>query len=355
MSQAKTKNTWPIFKGNRTQHDGIADIPKAPKWRLFEENLSLANLYIPDRNLEHFNEGEKHRATTLQTNEKIIELVNAALYLRRPLLVTGKAGTGKSSLAYAVAYELKLGKVLYWPITSRSTLSDALYRYDALGRLQDTNIVRAGEDGDLDQKKAETYIGKYIRLGPLGTALLPTHIPQVLLIDEIDKSSIDLPNDLLYIFETGGFEIPELSRLPDTEENKYIDVFPQVGGKSAKIYRGQVTCKEFPFVVITSNGEREFPPAFLRRCIRLDIDEPDKDQLAQIVENKFLAEGFDKDKIDSLIVQFLSKRQAGDLATDQLLNAIYLTMCGVNLDKQFNDKSELIDAILRHLSTQEIA
>jgi len=64
-------------------------------------------------------------------------MVNAALYLRRPLLITGKPGTGKSSLAYAVAHELKLGEVLYWPITTRTTLKDGLYSYDAIGRLQE--------------------------------------------------------------------------------------------------------------------------------------------------------------------------------------------------------------------------
>src|SRR6266699_3611028 len=74
---------------------------------------------------------------------KEIEMVNAALFLRRPLLVTGKPGCGKSSLAYMVAYELQLGPVLRWPITTRSTLADGLYRYDAIGRLQDASYKRS--------------------------------------------------------------------------------------------------------------------------------------------------------------------------------------------------------------------
>ncbi|MFM6859063.1 MAG: MoxR family ATPase, partial [Dolichospermum sp.] len=115
-------------------------------------------------------------------------------------------GTGKTSLAYAVAYELGLGEVLHWPITTRTTLKDGLYSYDAIGRLQDA------KDKDKDNL---AEIGKYINLGSLGTALLPSEKPRVLLIDEIDKSDIDLPNDLLHIFEEGEFEIPVLRRIDD--------------------------------------------------------------------------------------------------------------------------------------------
>src|SRR5262249_38678447 len=139
--------------------------------------------------------------------DKTIELVNAALYLRRPLLITGRPGTGKSSLIYAVAWELRLGEVLRWSITSRSTLQQGLYHYDAIGRLQDSQL-----GGTTTEKRLPPDISKYLKLGPLGTALLPTARPRALLIDEIDKSDLDLPNDLLNIFEEGEFPIPELER-----------------------------------------------------------------------------------------------------------------------------------------------
>ncbi|GAA6617899.1 hypothetical protein NUACC26_037100 [Scytonema sp. NUACC26] len=102
----------------------------------------------------------QRRGETYQARPEEIELVNAALYLRRPLLVTGKPGTGKTSLAYAVAYELNLGEVLHWSITTRTTLKDGLDRYDAIGRLQD---AKGASEDNLKE------IGNYIDLGPLGT------------------------------------------------------------------------------------------------------------------------------------------------------------------------------------------
>ena len=360
------KPEWPIYTGFAEQHD--FKLPEPPPWRTFVKAEAKTNkqgtaYYDPKTAAEAWTEDEIHRATTFEPTRRMIELVNAALYLRRPLLITGKPGTGKSSLAYAVAYELKLGQVLTWPVTSRATLQEALYRYDALGRLQDTNLKRKQDEnaaaaGDAAEKD-EKNIGDYIRLGPLGTALLPTHKPQALLIDEIDKSSIDLPNDLLNIFETGKYEIPELSRLKD----EWVDVFPQYGEQKVRIYHGKVTCHEFPFVIMTSNGERDLPPPFLRRCIRLDIKDPTDEQLARIVEKKFPESN--KDLRDEVMKHFKEKRDDGGiLATDQLLNAMYLRLQQVNLlaelgerapdtdDAQQGIKDQLVDAILRKLNEQ---
>lgn len=306
---------WHIFKGNHQPHDGIQKLQPPPPWRKF--------------------------GTATQPNEKIytasereIDMVNAALLLRRPLLVTGKPGTGKTSLAKAVAHELQLGPVLVWPITSRSTLQEALYRYDAIGRLQAKQV---DEDTPAD-------IGAFIRLGPLGTALLPGDKPRVLLIDEIDKSDIDLPNDLLHIFEEGSFEIPELARLGP--EQATVSVFTHASDTTAPITRGKVVCRPeaFPLVILTSNEERELPPAFLRRCLRLDIAEPSKEKLAEIVQIHL---GAGSEARDKLIAEFLTKRDKTQLATDQLLNAIYLTE-SFDLSKQ--DKEELLKIVLRALS-----
>lgn len=305
------QDQWLIYRGLDQPHDGITQLPEPPPWRTFEgEVVDQPTLPPPDPQT-----GEKARAYL--PADDVVEMVNAALYLRRPLLITGKPGTGKSTLAHHVAYELKLGPVLNWPITTHSSLQDGLYRYDAIGRLQEASLARSGQSPD---------IGRYIRLGPLGTALLPRHRPRVLLIDELDKSDIALPNDLLNVFETGQLDIPELMRLPDDQSE--VAVMTEDAGERATITRGQVRCRAFPFVVITSNGEREFPPAFLRRCLRLNMQPPGADKLAKIVERhlgrKSAAES------SRLIENFVDRRDHGDLATDQLLNAIYLSTSGAH-------------------------
>ena len=370
---------WWQYNGFGKPHN--LKLPRAPQWRQFgqleedpnnSENVIEADYYAPITDSKiSMTRDEIHAAQTFEPTRRMIELVNAALYLRRPLLITGGPGTGKSSLAYAVAYELQLGRVLTWPVTSRSTLQEALYQYDALGRLQDTNLERSSGRQAQTNTKAKASksqqnkthkpanIGQYIRLGPLGTALLPTRQPQVLLIDEIDKSSIDLPNDLLHIFETGSYEIPELSRLPD----EYVDVMPQFGEQTVRIHRGKVTAHEFPFVIMTSNGERDLPPPFLRRCIRLDVKDPTDEQLARIIEKKF-PESSEELRTEVLSL-FQEKRKGGGvLATDQLLNAIYLRLQNVSLladlDEDQTDteldqqivKDKLKDAILRKLNEQ---
>jgi MoxR-like ATPase len=242
-------------------------------------------------------------------------MVNAALALRRPLLITGNPGTGKSSLAYAVARGLSLGPVLKWPITTRTTLKDGLYSYDAIARLQDAQA--SGEDNI-------RQTGNYITLGPLGTAFLPADLPRVLLIDEIDKSDIDLPNDLLNLFEDGEFPIPELQRL-DLEGPTLVRTIDRVKGKQRKVpvSNGMVRCREFPLVIMTSNGERDFPPPFLRRCLRFRMPNPSPGELQKIVEKHLGQEA--AQQANQLIQWFCNQVEAGEtLATDQLLNAIHL-------------------------------
>lgn len=260
-----------------------------------------------------------------------LEAVNAALYLRRPLLVTGFPGTGKSTLAHAVAHELKLGRVLRWPVVSRTVLQDGLYRYDAIARLQDVQLAASGAAGSgggaggvgaggTGGAGGVPGIGKYIRLGPLGTALLPSERPRVLLIDELDKSDIDLPNDLLNVLEEGEFTLPELERVADTEPE--VRVLTDDGAK-AVVRDGRVRCRAFPFIVLTSNGERDFPAALLRRCIQLKLGQPGEKRLATMVR-AHLGEEAARLGAD-LIREFLTRSQSELVAADQLLNAIYLT------------------------------
>jgi MoxR-like ATPase len=252
---------------------------------------------------------------TFQPSPEDVEMVNTALHLRRPLLITGKPGCGKSSLAFAVAQELSLGKLLTWPINTKSTLQEGLYHYDAVGRLQAASLASKSKGKAPD-------IGEFLRLGPLGTALLPQDRPRVLLIDEIDKSDIDLPNDLLHVFEEGEYEIPELVRLAKAGESTRVRVHN--ADEWVEIPGGRVRAKSFPVVFMTSNGEREFPPAFMRRCLHLRMQLPDSDRLARIVEAHLGPEV--KSAAEPLIKEFLKLREQGNkgLATDQLLNAVFL-------------------------------
>lgn len=316
---------WKIFQGdNREPHDGIDNLPNSPSWRPFGRDVSPG---ISRR---------KRRGETFRARPEEIEMVNAALYLRRPLLITGKPGTGKSSLAFAVARELKLGEVLYWPINTRSTLKDALYSYDAIGRLQEARYKTLEDD--------PLTVAKYIALGPLGTALLPSIRPRVLIIDEIDKSDVDLPNDLLAIFEEGRYEIPELMRFSDSfvdveVRTAYSDDEELTSDEQRVMIRdGRVTCNAFPLIVLTSNGEREFPPPFLRRCLRLNMREPDFEELKRIVSAHFESDVVINEEVTALIHDFIEHRQQATLATDQLLNAIFMLTREYNWSEDESNK-----------------
>ncbi|ALO08317.1 MoxR-like ATPase [Streptomyces venezuelae] len=334
-------DNWRLFKGGDAEPHEVTEWPAAPPWRTFgrakddDEQRKRVRHVIADENRD---------------------TVNAALHLHRPLLVTGGPGTGKSTLARAIADELMLDEVLHWPVNSRSTLTEGLYRYDAVGRLRDASLARRDPDSDTP----EPGIGDYLRLGPLGTALLPAAKPRVLLIDELDKGDVDLPNDLLTVFEEGTYEIPELARLTE----KWVDVrtadsgtlgMEETEGTSRSdervgkvaVENGRVTCQVFPVVVITSNGERDFPPAFLRRCVRLELRQPDEEQLRKIVR-MHLGDGVD-DVARDLIADFLERRESHshDLATDQLLNAVHLRVSGVDFES-------MRETVLRSLAESEV-
>lgn len=178
-------------------------------------------------------------------SEELMASVNIAIALKKPLLIKGEPGTGKTMLAEAVAKAL--GKrLIIWNIKSTTKAQEGLYVYDTIQRLYDGQF---GEEGVDD-------IAHYIKLGKLGEAF-DSEEQVVLLIDEIDKADLEFPNDLLWELDQMEFFINETKRT--------------------------VKAKQRPIVIITSNAEKELPDAFLRRCIFHYIDFPDRELMEEIV------------------------------------------------------------------------
>jgi MoxR-like ATPase len=285
--------TWtPYYRGDGNNHEVSLAAP--PPWRDF-----------PRRPL----------GLKFQPPPGLVDAINAALALRRPLLLTGAPGTGKSTVIESVAEELMLGPVLRWHITSRSALPDALYRYDVLGRIQEQQLRKlAGDVETIDD------ISPFLQLGPLGTALT-AGITRALLIDEIDKSDLDLPSDLLDILERGEYEIPELARYKDAR----VSIRTWDSEETCTIWRGKIQCQEFPFIIMTSNEERDFPAAFLRRCIRFAMPEPDEHAIRRIVQAHLEMKVDSTGPMAEVISSFTERLRTGErLAVDQLLNTIFL-------------------------------
>lgn len=179
-------------------------------------------------------------------SDELIRSVNIAAALKKPLLLKGEPGAGKTMLAEAIAKSLGM-ELLIWNIKSTTKAQDGLYVYDTVQRLYDSQF---GEEGVND-------IAKYIRLGKLGEAFKSSR-QAVLLIDEIDKADLEFPNDLLWELDQMEFYIPET-------------------GETVK-------AKVRPIVIITSNAEKELPDAFLRRCIFHYIAFPDAPMMERIIK-----------------------------------------------------------------------
>lgn len=179
-------------------------------------------------------------------SDELLNSVNIAIALQKPLLIKGEPGTGKTMLAQSIADSLGMDLII-WNIKSTTKAQEGLYVYDTVQRLYDSQF----KDHNVDDIK------QYIKLGKLGESFVGDE-QVVLLIDEIDKADLEFPNDLLWELDQMSFYIPET--------------------------RETIAARHRPIVIITSNAEKELPDAFLRRCIFHYIAFPDAEAMEHIVK-----------------------------------------------------------------------
>ncbi|WP_066380541.1 AAA family ATPase [Anabaena sp. CA = ATCC 33047] len=268
-------------------------------------------------------------------NAGLIQAVNLAIYLQRPLLLQGEPGCGKTLLASAIAHEftirfqaelasLELTEYPYFPwyIKSTTRAKEGLYTYDAVGRLRDAQLINADFlDNTEKQQKLKLLQDKdaYITWGVLGNAFQVEKLRPIVLIDEIDKADIDFPNDLLLELDKSEFKVTETKEI--------------------------IKAKQTPIVIITSNSEKDLPDAFLRRCIYYYLDFPDQEQLIKIVNSHF-PKTKHKTLVKTAVDKFLELRNTGNrrkdgkkASTSELIDLIRW------LKKDYTDTEAAIKAI----------
>jgi MoxR-like ATPase len=259
----------------RKENDDIADTGAPPDPTLSDQDHPRA--YLPDA--------------------KLVDAVNVALMLERPLLLTGSPGTGKTQVAYSLAWQLASRRALdvtsarveKFETKSTTVARDLFYTFDLLGRFHANHT-----GGSTDNLEYITYnalgralldcqpwdqIARYVRAADRKEYLGPRR--SVVLIDEIDKAPRDFPNDILNEIDQMYFRVPELKA--------------KIGGDDKALK---------PIVVLTSNSEKALPDPFLRRCVYYNITPPDSDRLTDILLARLKRHGVTEKKLVGDVVTF---------------------------------------------------
>jgi len=250
-------------------------------------------------------------------DQGLIDAINLAFLLKRPLLLMGEPGCGKTRVAEAVAFELYgvdyKNYYLEWRIKSTTKAKDGLYHFDSLRKFYDIQLGVKLKSDKLGEK------GSYYQPRALGKALMNTQKgkPYILLIDEIDKADIDFPNDLLNELERYDFSVSE------TEEPIPAPI-------------------EKPIVIITSNKEKELPAPFLRRCLYYYIKFPPKETLRKIVEANYLPPQKDQKSEEKAIENNPEKAMEEALITKAVDTFQFIRDAPQSSDKNVST-SELLD------------
>lgn len=267
----------------------------------------------------------------------LVDAMNVALLLGQPLLLTGEPGVGKTQFAYSVAWELGFDTPPKFEAKSTSVARDFFYTYDTVGRFHAAQ-TKEGSQNPLD----------YITYRALGKAILLANerenvarwLPEdfqyngprrsVVLVDEIDKTPRDFPNDILNEVEEMYFRVPEL--------------------KNAEIHADK---SMRPILIITSNSEKHLPDAFLRRCIYYNIPFPSREQLIHIIAARIGRFICDSSQFleDALDLFFRLREDRNGLrkkpATAELLGwLLYLRKANEDVDNPLRQKIEIVSKSL---------
>jgi MoxR-like ATPase len=275
-------------------------------------------------------------------SNELRKAVEYARILKKPLLLRGEPGCGKTRLAQALAYELYAGEkdeqgklinyrdyYFEWFVKSTTRAVDGLYTFDHLAKLRDVQLLKMdkssmtdAERKDLEKLKQKTK-ESYRFFGSLGKAFLQSkpNRPSILLIDEIDKADIDFPNDLLLELDQKRFFIEETGE--------------------------EIIAENSPIIIITSNDERELPNAFLRRCVFHYVEFPDDETLLKIARGKALKiekalkeMGFNRESKTALALKNQGVLHEKDNFTDDFIKKIIADFIRIRSKVESNPSSQ---------------